>query len=195
MGISILSIRITGISALLMNNPANMGAGRGGGLNTKQIPSAADEAAGKTYADEKGNLYLPSIMFRSALLGACAGRRMGKVGARTVLAGAIFTVTDRVPLVHPTTGKPITTYRVNSMRAVVNKAGVTRSRPEIAEWAANLDFEVDDEFIKDPAAVLELMNIAGRVRGVGDFRPQKGGPFGRFRAEAASNTVQKRKVA
>jgi hypothetical protein len=193
-GITIVSLRIVGISPVLMNNPAGM-APKPQGVNTKQIPSAEDEAATKVYRMENGQLYLPSTMFRSALIGAGAGRRIGKMGAGTILSGSVFTVTDKVPLVDPTTGKPITKYAISTMRAVVNKSGVLRSRPEIAEWACNIDLEVDVTQIPNLNNVVELMNIAGRMRGVGDFRPQKKGPYGRFRAETVDNAVKARRKA
>lgn len=194
MGITITSFRITGISPLLMNNPAAM-AGPSEGLARKKIPSPADEAKSKVYADDKGHLFVPTMMFRSALLGACAGRRIGKVGAKTVIAGAIFTVADRAPLVHPTTGKPITDYAISTMRAVVQGSGVQRSRPEVREWACDLDLEVDSEFVPNVSLLVELLNIAGRIRGIGDFRPQKGGPYGRFRADLVDNAIKSRRKA
>lgn len=37
-----------------------------------------------------------------------------------------------------------------------------------------------EETILDPSNVHEMISDAGRRAGIGDFRPSKGGPFGRF---------------
>jgi hypothetical protein len=189
MSVSIVSFKITGLSPLLMNNPLSMGGG-GGGLKTKKIPSPKDESDAKVYRDEEGNLYLPALMFRSALLGACAGRRLGKVGAKGVIAGSVFNTDVNTTLMDPDTGKPIREWKINVMRAVVQGNGVQRARPEIPKWSCNIDLEVDHDFIPDAQLVCDLLNIAGKVRGVGDFRPQKMGPYGRFSAERVENTIK-----
>ena len=66
------------------------------------------------------------------------------------------------------------------MRAVVQKNGILRSRPIIPVWAVDVIFEIDDDFIV-PSQVLSLMNDAGRIAGVGDWRPAKKGRYGRYK--------------
>lgn len=193
MSVSIVSFKVTGISPILMNNPASMQR-QAAGLNQKKIPTPEEEAKAKIYADDKGNLFVPSLQFRSALLGACAGRRMGKTGVKFFVSGGVFSTNTETPLVHPKTGKPLRDYKINIARAVVGKAGILRARPEVYPWACQLDFEIDNTVVADSAVVLELLNIAGKVRGIGDWRPQKGGPYGRFAVEAVVNTVRMAKA-
>jgi hypothetical protein len=50
------------------------------------------------------------------------------------------------------------------------------------EWAVLITCEVDEDFVT-VAMMVELLNIAGKVSGAGDYRPQCKGPFGRFRVE------------
>jgi hypothetical protein len=176
--------RITGVSPLLMNNPEAMGQGNEG-LGTKKIPTPEEEAAAKVYRLESGQLYVPAVAFRSSIIGkggGASGRKIGKMTANARVAAGVFTVETKCPLIHPKTGKPIKEYQINIMRAVVQNNGVRRARPEVPEWACDLALEIDTDFIS-PELVLELLNISGKVAGVGDYRPQKKGPFGRFKAE------------
>ena len=54
-----------------------------------------------------------------------------------------------------------------------------RHRARLEEWEVKCSLEIDEEIlpVKD---VHQILNDAGRRAGMGDFRPQKGGPFGRF---------------
>jgi hypothetical protein len=176
--------RIVGISPLLLHNPAgSMEAGGKKGVGTKKIPTPEDEAEAGTYRTESGQLYLKSISFRSALLEACKGRRIGKIGAKAVLGGSVFNTDEICPLVDPKTGKPVKTYRINAMRAVIQKKNaVIRHRPQIDAWATEVRFEIDGDLVSTEV-VTELLGMAGRMAGVGDYRPQRGGPYGRFTAE------------
>ena len=67
-------------------------------------------------------------------------------------------------------------------------------RPKFPNW----DFEATVEIDLDQIAVekvLELFNIAGRSSGIGDFRPSKRGPFGKFRVTKWEVVEQGLKVA
>ena len=189
MSVSIMSFKITGLSPLLMNNPASM-AVPSGGLRRKAIPTPAEEALSKRYADDKGFLYIKTISFRSALLGACVGRKLGRIGARRVVSAAVFTVAETADLLDPDTGRRIKDYAVNTTGAVIMKARIWRSRPEVPRWSCRLDLEVDGDFIAKPEPVLELLNVAGKISGVLDWRPERGGQYGRFRAELLDNAVR-----
>ncbi len=60
-----------------------------------------------------------------------------------------------------------------------NKAAVAIVRPKFPSWAFEVTIEVDLEQISIEK-VKSLFEIAGRQSGIGDFRPSKRGPFGRF---------------
>jgi hypothetical protein len=180
MAIGVRKFRVEGISSLLMNSPHGMARGGSAKLDTKKIPSPEDEAASKVYKQDDGTLFLPSISFRSSLLKGCTGRRIGKVGAATRVAAGVFNVETETPLFDPESGEPIKDYRVHVTRCVVQRNGVMRARPEIPRWAAEVVFEVDDDFVT-VEQVKELLGIAGRIAGVGDWRPEKKGPYGRFK--------------
>lgn len=185
--VSIVIYNIVGTSPILMNNAESMKRPPGG-IEVKKIPSAEDEAAAKVYRLEDGTLYAPAMWFRAAVLVGAVGRRIGKVSAKGRLAASVFCPEPHCPLLHQKTGKPIKDYKINVGRAVVQKAGVFRARPEIADWKCRLPFEVDEDFVS-PKMLLEFLNLAGKIAGVGDWRPQKSGPYGRFTATQENGKV------
>ncbi len=172
---------VEGVSPLLQNSPQGM-KGTDDSLGRKKIPAPEEEAATKAYRLDDGTLYVPTRAFRSAIKEAAKGRRIGKGYATTLVKGGVFEPTEVTPLVHPVTGEVIRDYDVFVARAVVQGNGVQRARPRIPEWGAKVYLEIDAEALA-PEHVEELLAIAGRTVGVGDWRPQKDGSYGRFRAE------------
>ncbi len=181
-GIVIARFRVEGVSSLLMHNPHMMGQPKSGG-RVSQVPSPIDEARQGLYRNDDGTLYIPSIAFRNAMLKAAGMHRVKKYSGRTIAASSVFNVDSRTPLVHPETNVPLTDeWNVHTVRVVVQGNGIIRSRPEIPEWAAVASFEV---ILADmqPVILEQWFNEAGRVAGVGDWRPEKQGPHGRFTAQ------------
>jgi len=175
----LIKITVVGTSPLLQHNPAGMARGDDASAKKKTIPTPEAEAEAGCYRDDQGNLFLPTPAFRSALVGAAKGRRLGKTAATTIVKGATFAATERTTLIDPIGGKPLTDYDIDTRRAVVQRQAVLRSRPRLENWQAVVELEYDEEFIVE-STLVELMEIAGRIIGVGDYRPEKSGPFGRF---------------
>lgn len=187
MSFQIVKFKITGIGALLQNNPASM-VMKQDGVGTKKIPTPAEEAELKVFKNAKGEIYIPTECFRLSIIGkggAASGRRINKRSAATVVAPNLFVVGTETVLCDQKTGKPLKDYKIHTTRAVVNKNGVMRSRPMLENWACEIAFEIDNAFLTKEM-VLELLNIAGRVSGVGDFRISCKGTFGRFTAALAA---------
>lgn len=183
MNLEHVTYRMTGISPLLQNNPEQMMVKPAEGLIKKRVFTPEDDAEAAAYRLPSGQLYIKTIAFRSALLGATTGKRLGKMSAKTILSGSVFVAHEVAPLVHPTTEEPIKDYEISVMRAVVQRAGIMRARPKIDKWACDITFEVDRDFIVSLDVLTEVLGDAGRLKGVGDYRPEKGGMYGRFEAE------------
>jgi hypothetical protein len=178
--IKVCEFKVEGISNILMHNPISMRSGANPTMGKKKIPSAEEEAAAAVYRNGGGELVFPSIGFKSSLLRGCTGKRIGKVSAAGQVAAGVFEVNPYTILLDPKTDKPLTKYQIFTARCVVQKNGVMRSRAEVGPWKATVVFEVDDDFVTE-VQVRELLNIAGRIAGVGDWRPEKRGRFGRYR--------------
>lgn len=61
----------------------------------------------------------------------------------------------------------------------MNKTPDVRTRPIFTEWACQLTIEYKCDPLTD-RSVLNLLAAAGIIVGLGDWRPQRGGPFGKF---------------
>jgi hypothetical protein len=184
MAITRCTFKITGLSPLLMHNALGMKRA-GGGLGTKKIPTAEDEAAAGVYRLPNGTLFIPAISFRSSIIGkggSASGRKVGKLTAKVAASAALSTAAEFCELFDPETEEPITAYVIDSRRAVVQGNGIIRSRPRVDRWACDLVMDIDEDFLSVEHTVA-LLNFAGRLAGVLDFRPQCRGEFGKFRAE------------
>lgn len=178
---------ITGIRPLLMHSPKAMSKPRdaGGKLGVKKIPSEVEEAEANAYRLDSGELYFPGMNVRAAIVGpggAAAGMKFGKITAAQAFCSGAFVFDEPCVLRDPKTKKPLLEYERDVRRVMVQKNGVQRSRPKLLEWEFSWRVEIDSDFMA-PSGVLALLRRAGRVAGLGDFRPQKKGPFGMFWAE------------
>lgn len=186
-------LEFTGISPLLMaNGEAQQLTGDTGpkpkSTGPKRDPKKEMEAL--CYREDGGGLYFMPQAFRKSMFKACKGHRVGTLGLETIMKGCVFHMGDRVPLLNPKTGKQIRKYQEHKMRGVNHNmnppSGVIIFRPLIEEWQCVCEFEVDDEFVDDINLVLRMFNQAGRTKGVGAYRAENGGRFGRFTVRLVS---------
>lgn len=184
----LFKFHITGISPLLMNNPASMEI-TSNQMRTQKGISPEDEIAKapkKLYRWKDGTLYLPAVQFRMALLYAVGNKKVGRRSARSVISASVFCTEERCQLLNAENKKPLTDkdYEVD-VRRIVNKTtkgSNLRARPMIRDWSLIVEFQIDTDLVS-PEIVAENLNEAGKLSGCGDFRPQKMGPFGRFDAK------------
>ena len=103
------------------------------------------------------------------------------------LAAAVFLCSEHCLLFRPDTTVPITDadtdWEVDIRRVVIQRGGILRARPKITGWQCILELEIDDEIVKDPGLIEQVLNASGKFPGVGDYRVGKKGPFGRYAAE------------
>ena len=57
-----------------------------------------------------------------------------------------------------------------------------RYRPYFHEWAVNMEFEIDAELLR-LEDLCNLIDRAGFGVGIGEWRPEKGGEYGRFEVD------------
>ncbi len=65
---------------------------------------------------------------------------------------------------------------------VVQRNRVLRTRAKFDEWSCAFTLDCDDELV-DKDQLEAWLDIAGRRIGLGDWRPEKSGTYGRFEAE------------
>jgi len=179
----IVTFRITGISPLLQNNPAAfIGKSESADLSAgKKEYNDEEEARLRLYVDDDGNHCHPSEAFLKAMIKAVSGKKFGKLFATSTLKGSVFIV-ENWTIIEDEDGSPSTEYTIDRRSVVIGKSRVLRCRPCWEEWHMRLVLEVDTA-ICSTQNVLDALRLAGRTVGVGDYRPQCGGGFGRFAAE------------
>ncbi len=75
----------------------------------------------------------------------------------------------------------------------MNRTPDVRTRPCFEEWACEVEIGFVTTMLK-PAQIANLVAAAGMIVGIGDWRPQKGGLFGKFRIANAGDADYNRIV-
>jgi hypothetical protein len=84
-----------------------------------------------------------------------------------------------LPLTKPDGGAP--TWEVDERAVVIPSTGgrIMAYRPRFEQWKLSFTIEYDQDMFSD-STLRELVDLAGKRIGLGDFRPSRKGPFGRF---------------
>jgi len=171
---------VIGISPLLQNNPANfigktgdeaLGAG-------KKTYNDDEEAKLRLYLNEDGTFRHPCEAFTKAMVKAVAGKKFGKMFATSAIKGSVF-IAEPYATLEDEHGEPLAKYTIDRRPVVIGKARVLRCRPSFPAWRIRLALEIDTAILR-AGDVKDALSLAGRIVGVGDYRPEKGGGFGRF---------------
>lgn len=180
----IVVFHITGISPLLQNNPAAfIGKTESDAITVKKTYNDEEEARLRLYKNDAGNFCHPSEAFIKAAVAAARGKKFGKVFAAKAIMGSVF-MAEPFSIIEDEDGKPAKSYTIDRKPVVVGKARVLRCRPSFFPWRIKVALDINTTMIR-PEQVLEVLQLAGYTVGVGDYRPEKGGGFGRFTAELA----------
>jgi len=143
----------------------------------KRDPETEGEAA--AYKTEEGEYGIPLTAFKSALIGA-AHKDFGL--EKTLLRKAFFIpCEDSGGVVPLESDEPI--IREDIVRVGANQTDL-RYRPEFRNWRVNIVAEIDSELLT-MEDVANLVNRAGFSVGIGEWRPEKGGEFGRFEIDTS----------
>lgn len=189
-----LKVKITGISPLLMHN--------GRGANPldplTRAHSALTKKRGKTesdheaiarsewevslYHDKEMGPYLSAAALDGCLKASAKSSKLGKTFGQSVMV-----VEDMVPIEYsgPRDLDGLFKAGFHDVRGVViGKARVMRCRPKFNKWAASFTVAFDEQEVNHDA-VERVILAAGKKAGIGDYRPEKGGRYGKFSAEVA----------
>lgn len=183
MDLQILVFDIVGISPLLQNNPSEFieKVEDSAIASSKKVYDDKEEASLRVYKDPDGNFVHPANAFPKAMLNAVKGKKFGKQFATTLIKGAVFVAEPWIPILDKN-GKRAKKYEIDRQPVVIGKARILRCRPCWYDWRMKLPLEVDVAILSR-SQVAEALSLAGRIIGIGDYRPENGGGYGRFRVE------------
>lgn len=177
-----VKVTIAGLNPLLMNRFTEAAEAQVSGGHRPSISgdkgTPREQASPKRYADEEGNLYIPGPNVFACLVAAGKFHKAGKskvTTQKTSLIPAGVMVDDLVC--------PLSTnaWEVDSRSVVIPSTGgrVMCHRPRIDEWSLSFTLDIDTSMFS-PKLVRMIVDDAGKKIGLGDYRPERKGPFGRF---------------
>ena len=126
------------------------------------------------YRDNQSNICVPGEYFRQACIEAAKYRqdpRSPRKSAKDLYKAALISLTDLA-----STGVAKPDY-LDRRRVTVMRAGITRTRPALnAGWRATFQLMIQTPEYISPQMLNSVIADAGRLVGIGDFRPS----YGRF---------------
>ncbi len=137
-----------------------------------------EQAKPKAYADAEGNLFVPGPNIYAAIIAAGSFHKAGKSKITTMKTSLIPAGVLLEELVCPLNTKE---WEVDSRSVVIPSTGgrIMCHRPRIDDWKTSFTLEVDETMFA-PDLVRTIIDDAGKKIGLGDYRPSRKGPFGRF---------------
>lgn len=130
--------------------------------------------------EEKGKYFIPADHIMGAMVGA-GSLHKGKMGnakrsMKNIVCGMFQVMPEKLYLENG--------FLIDKRSAVNHhtKDRVITIRPKWNDWKAEFEIWVDNDTITDET-VKSIVTDAGNYLGIGSFRPQKGGRFGRYRVD------------
>lgn len=180
-----ITVTINHIAPMLINRfkendeiPAQMKKG-----GKKDYGTPREQAEATAYCDEPRNkkslLWIPSTWIMGSIATIASDYKLPgtRKSVKSVYGGAIIPTEEKLYFHEKhVLGK----VEVDSRPVVIQRARIMRHRARLEEWSLTFHLELDETIIAVDS-LHQILTDAGRRAGLGDFRPPKGGPFGRFK--------------
>lgn len=188
-----IEVKLTGASPLLMHadklaDPLNEATKRHKEVSSKRKKTDEDLLYlaqsewwhGMYYDDDLGPI-IPANVIKGSLVNAAKMNRNGPVFKR-----AVNVLTPKSALEYKGTRDRDEMWKSDEFKDVrsvsVNNSRIMRYRPVFKEWSLRTEIAFNKEQTDRDTVIHTLVN-AGKLVGIGDYRPQCGGTFGRFFVE------------
>ncbi len=141
-----------------------------------------EEATKNAYIAKDGTYYFSAFAIPNAMGNAGSSHKStgSRKTLRYVVPSAVRMKADTVTILNG--DGPAKSFEVDSRPVTIpaTKGRVMRHRPRFDQWSARFEMTIDDDLLSVEMAQ-KLLEEAGHSIGIGDFRPEKRGPFGTFR--------------
>ena len=170
---TIINVEVEGTSPLLMNR-----------FMDKSIEGSSKKRTGAIMVEEiKDKLYLfderphlPAVYLRNAIVEASKQFKITGKGKSTY-SKIVGSTVNVEPEFTPINGDYIP-FRIAAVNPMT-KGRMMVTRPRFNKWALSFQIILNDDGV--PTSVIsEILEQAGKYVGVGDWRPEKKGMFGKF---------------
>ena len=182
-----VNVQIVGVTPLLQHRFGDSEqqeaakATRRASIQEETPRSAAEKVA---YMNPKGEFYFPGAAISRLLREAGGAHKLKgtRKSVKYVVPAAVLVLDDAVVIRNGDGKTPIAGFEVDSRPVTIpaTKGRVMRHRPRFDAWSATFELRVNEKVLS-PEVVHQLLQEGGEQIGIGDFRPEKGGPFGTFR--------------
>jgi len=168
-----LKATIQGKSPLLMH------AYKGAEPSDLKNRTPQEQAEFHTYRNSKTReLYLPvENLMRALIAGAAYSKGKGRASLQKTVAAGLFIEELHI-------GLGTDTFVVDTRGVVIpaTRGRVERHRPRLDEWSGSFTVVYDEDLLSE-TNVKKILSDTGALVGLGDFRPERKGPYGRFSVE------------
>jgi hypothetical protein len=169
-----VAVTISGTAAILFHRWSNEAVAAKSAAAKNSRAKKTDDLETYVYRCDNGHLGLPGEYLRQSIIGAARFRqdpRSPRKSAMDLYKAGIVALTELADL-----GVEEWDY-IDRRRVLIQRNAVTRERPAIREgWSATIELMVLLPEYIDRMTLLDIIGQAGRLIGVGDFRPT----YGRF---------------
>ncbi len=198
----LVKVTIEGTTPLLMNKFTDAAAlAVSGGTSTAMVAgnkgTPREQAEKKLYTDEAGVLHIPGTNIFRAIIDAGAFHKAGRTKITTQKSSLVPAGVALLELTCPLRGPDgDPKWEVDSRSVVIPSTGgrIMAHRPRVDAWSLSFTLDVDTTMFAVPL-VRQLVDDAGKRIGLGDFRPSRKGPFGRFVVTKWEHEKEKAKKA
>ena len=163
-----VKVKVKGTAPLLMNK--FVGDTEETKKKSKKVYVPQEEAERKTYRTEEGKLFLPNKHFKASMIAVGSDFVMkGRKTYKEYLKSGIFIEPEEIVLDQQK-------YEIHTEPVVIQRARVLSWRPKFKEWSCSFTINIENDDWIDAKVLKEILEAAGKFKGVGDYRPE----YGRF---------------
>lgn len=170
----IIKVKIQGTTPLLMNRFRDVQIEG----KSKKVTGARSESdiEDKLYIQD-GKVCLPSVYLKNCI--SEAAKQFKIVGkGKSTYSKLVASTVDVSPFMIELDADKYEIFRISAVNPMT-KGRMMTERPKFEKWSAEFEIILNDEAV--PMGVMnEILIQAGKYVGIGDWRPEKKGMFGKF---------------
>src|SRR5882672_2392732 len=179
-----VEVEIIGTSPMLQNRfSEEFGIEKGTRTIIQQRGTPREQADKIVYRDTENKFYFPGTWIVGSLRESASNHKLrgSRKSAKFIVPAAIRTLEVDIVVLNGD-GSPIKNFEVDSRPVTIpaTKGKIMKHRPRFDVWSAKFNLIINIEMLEE-SFVQQLITEAGQSQGIGDFRPNKCGPFGCFR--------------
>jgi hypothetical protein len=179
-----IAIEITSTSPLLVNKFTDAAAqaatsGMRGSSGGADRGTPREIAESKLYLDSDGKFCIPQPNLLRCIVDGGSFHKIGKKQVTTKESSLVYACANIVGLSIPIEHKQPWSVDIRPVVIPATKGRILCPRPRFDDWALSFELVLMTDII-GPGLMRRIIDDAGTKIGLGDFRPARKGPFGRF---------------